>query len=41
MAKCNWICLSKYFCLEGTIAENVAFGIPEGEINVEQVLQAL
>ena len=26
---------------EGTIAENVAFGIPEGEINVEQVTQAL
>ena len=29
------------FLSEGTIAENVAFGIPEGEINVEQVLQAL
>ncbi len=29
------------FLSEGTIAENVAFGIPEGEINVEQVTQAL
>ena len=29
------------FLSEGTIAENVAFGIPEDEINVEQVLQAL
>ena len=29
------------FLSEGTIAENVVFEIPEGEINVEQVLQAL
>ena len=37
----NAIGLPQSIFLSETIAENVAFGIPEGGINVEQVLQAL
>ena len=41
MAKNNWMCSSRSFIIDASLKKNIAFGLPDEEIDIKKINQSI